>query len=110
MYYSVSKPSMLKWVRHASKGSFINRWGSESSIDSSIMFKKEHSLVSGGCWKALKMFSLTFIFPIFFSIIPVLQFMHTLVVAKIGRPRITRIILSRLGTGSVSRTTKSTRK
>jgi hypothetical protein len=56
------------------------------------------------------MFSLTFIFPKEISITPVRQLIHALAVAKKGCPRMTEISLLGCGTGSVSRTMKSTGK
>ena len=58
-----------------------------SSIVSVMSSQKKHSFWSHACWKDLKMFNLIFIFPKEIFITPVQQLMHSLAMARKGRPR-----------------------
>jgi hypothetical protein len=74
--------STLMCVIPASKGSLVRMQGGGSAIKFSMESRKKHSALSGGCWKVWNMFNFTFRFPNLIFIIPVLQFMFALVVAK----------------------------
>jgi len=75
----------------ASKGSLVRIQGGGSATKFFMESRKKHSALFGGYWKVWNMFNFTFRFPNLIFIIPILQFMLALVVAKKGRPRITEI-------------------
>jgi hypothetical protein len=88
----VSQLSTLMCVIPASKESLVRMQGGGSTTKFSMESRKKHLALSGGCWKVWNMFNFTFRFPNLIFIIPVLQFMFTLAVAKKRRLRITWII------------------